>query len=494
MSTLKNAWATALEDSAPVAEFDIDVNEAPEIDTDEDGAPLEAVDAEGEPSFDAIETDMVEDEAEVEEAEAVAEKLEDTAVQLESAAVAIENRIANQGGMTNGELEFLMIGLEGRVKNTRSLFPSTESFGHSRLAASNEALESVKKGIAFIWKALRDAITAVMNKLRQWFGTVIKGAVKLKTRANGVIAAANRLTGEPITPKISLNKVQVFVGSGGKIATDGKSALHQLRALQGAVETTVGGDNTASWVQYINSYSNVLKDAMKAVEGKEFNEAELIGKITNIPGYANAGYNSKNTEQMNSRFSGVNAQASAEMPGGKRVFYMGLPGGTTPTTVEAFNEASKNRGMRLDSASAAAKAKSPATTEFTAMNKADIVAMAGIVDSIAGIIVNYQTSWSRRDKSVSDVQKAVDQSVKLVDAKKGEYAGDAKRQQALGSVLRSLSNEIKAAPKADAQFIQYALSTSNDFLLYCTRSLAAYKPAKEKKAKDEDTKVDAPAA
>ncbi len=98
MSTINSAWAAALEDAAPVAEFDIDVNEAPEIDTDEDGAPLEAVDAEGEPTFDAIETEMVEDEVEVEEADAVAEKLEDTAVQLESAAIAIENRIASKGG------------------------------------------------------------------------------------------------------------------------------------------------------------------------------------------------------------------------------------------------------------------------------------------------------------------------------------------------------------------------------------------------------------
>lgn len=488
MSTINSAWAAALEDAAPVAEFDIDVNEAPQIDTDEDGAPLEAVDAEGEPTFDAVETEMVEDEAEVEEADAVAEKLEDTAVQLESAAIAIENRIASKGGMTQGELEFMMIGLEGRIKNTRSLFPSTESFSHSRLSASAEAMDSIKKGAAALWKALRDAITAVMNKLRKWFGTVIRGAVKLKTRANGVKTAAARMPDTPVESKITLNRVQSFLGSGGKIATDGKSALHQLRALELAVGNVLSSENTAGWSSYINSFSNVLNDLMKPEGAENFNEATAISKVTMLAGFSNAGYTTKNTEAKNSRYAGINAASSGDLPGGKRVFFMGLPGGNSPKNLEELKATYKNRGMRLDSAMAGAT-KPVATKEFATMTKDDIVKMAGLVENIATTIIDYQTSWTRRDKAVTDVQKAVDKAVKMVDAKKGDFAGDAKRQAVLGTLLRGISNEIKNAPKADAQFIQYTLSTSSDFLAYCTRSIAAYKPAKAKKddKADKDT-------
>lgn len=478
---LNNAWAAALEDAAPIAEFDIDVNEAPEIDVDEDGAPLEAVDAEGEPTFEAIETEMVENAAEVEEAEEVAEKLEDTAVQLESAAVAIENRIAHHGGMTNGELEFMMMGLEGRVKNTKTLFPSTESFSHSRLSASNEALESVKKGLAFIWKTLRDAITAIMTKLRQWFGTVMRGAIKLKTRANGVKGTAARVTQNARLANISLNRVQSFMGAGGKIATDGPSALMQVNLLETAVSNILSDSNTASWVTYINSFSKVLEEIMKPVEGS-FDEVATIAKVTSIKGYATAGYNDSSAKDANSRYPGTNARYAGDLPGGKSVFYVGMPNGKKPTTFEEYHAASRNRGARLDTLTAQAP-KVPQNSEFKTLSKENIVKIAGVVASIADTIIDYQSSWTRRDKAVTDVQKAIDKAVKLVDAKKGDYSGDAKRQQVLGTILRGLGNEIESAPRADVALIQYALSTSSDYLAYCTRSIAAYKPAKEKKAK-----------
>ena len=481
---INSAWAAALEDSAPVAEFDITVNPEPEIDYDEDGAPLEAVDADGEPTFDVVETEMVEDAAEVEEAEAVAEKLEDTAVQLESAAVAVEDRIHNHGGMTGGELHFMMIGLEGRIKNGRRLFPSNEAFSDSRLSASNEALESIRSGIQAIWKALRDAITAVLNKLRQWFGTTLRGAVKLKKRANGVIAAASRITQTAVNEKkITLNSVQSFVSSGGKVASTGDGAQTQLVSLTAVTKQVLSPKNVNNWNTYVNAYNSVLEDLMTVHDNNsgEFDEAAVISKVTSIKDWATAGYGKLgNTSETSDRFKGFNTTATGSLPGGKRVFMMTGPSAGTPTTLAAFNEAQAHRGVRVASITEGAKAPKKAQ-EFETLTISEIQDLAGRVNDIASIIVDYETSWNKRDKAIQTVQKAIDKAVKKVEAKKGDYAGSAKQQQVTGGVLRAIANELKAAPRNDATFIQYALTTSNDYLLYCTRSIAQYKEPKAKK-------------
>ena len=493
MSQFNNAWAAALEDSAPVAEIDIDINEAPEIDTDEDGAPLDGTDAYGEPTYEVLETEMVEGEADYEEADDTVENLDETVAQLESATVAVENRIANNGGMTNGELEFLMIGLEGRVKNTKSLFPSTESFSHSKLSASQEAKKSLKEGLAYVWKTLCDAIDAVLRKLREWFGSTKRAAAKLKVRAEAVKKAGGDLKGKTAKEKkITLNAAHSFLTGGNKFASTGAEAYKQVGVLQSAVSDVFNLRATKAWGEYVSNYSNAVDDIIKNGASSGLSEADMIKKVTEVPNYTHGGYlYTAAMSDAGDRFPGISARKLESLPGNMTVFLQYIANDKHPTTAEAFESAKGKRGIVLASTTAAKPtgAKSP---EFEVLSSSQIVEISTVVIEICDVIAAYDSAWGSRDKAVSATQAKVTAAIKTLNSNKGEGEDEAKRSKVIGVLLRGLTHDIKAAPARDAKLIQYALTTSKDYLQYCTRSIAAYKEGKvpaDKASKDEDAKA-----
>lgn len=493
MSQFNNAWAAALEDSAPVAEIDIDINEAPEIDTDEDGAPLEGVDAYGEPTYEVLETEMVEDEAEYEEADDVVENLDETVAQLESAAVAVENRIANNGGMTNGELEFMMIGLEGRVKNTKSLFPSTESFSRSKLTASQEAKKSLKEGIAWLWKTLCDAIDAVIRKLREWFGTTKRAAAKLKTRAEAIVKEGEKLKGKTAKEKkITLNAVHSFVTGGNKFASTGSEAENQMKVLTTAVNDVFNLRATKAWSEYINAYQLAVDDVIKNGASSSMSEEDMISKVTSVKGYAYAGYlYTQGMSDAGDRFPGTSSVKVQALPGNTTVFLQYVGTDATPKTAEAFESAKGKRGIVV-APTTTAKATEKKSPEFDVLAPGNIENIAGYVVETCDAISAYDAAWGNRDKAVSATQTKVTAAIKALNANKAEGEDEAKRSKVIGALLRGLTHDIKAAPARDAKLIQYALTTSKDYLQYCTRSISAYKEGKvpaDKASKDEDAKA-----
>lgn len=493
MSRFNNAWAAALEDSAPVAEIDIDINEAPEIDVDEDGAPLDGTDSYGEPTYEVLETEMVEDESEFEEADDVVENLDETVAQLESAAVAVENRIANQGGMTNGELEFMMLGLEGRIKNTKSLFPSTESFSRSKLDASNEAKKSLKEGIEWLWKTLCDAIDAVLRKLREWFGTTRKAAAKLQTRAEAVAKEGAKLKGKTAKEKkITLNAVHSFLVGGNKFATTGAEAEKQMKVLDSAVSNTFNLGATKAWSEYINAYSLAVDDIIKNGASSAMSEADMIGKVTSIKNYNGAGYTyNQSMSSAGERFSDISAAVFAPLPGNMSVFLQFTGADDTPTTAEAFEKIKSKRGLVV-APTTMTKSTDKKSPDFDVLSPDNIEGIAGLVIETCKSIASYDAAWGSRDKAVSATQAKVTAAIKALNANKGEDEDEAKRSQVIGVLLRGLTHDIKAAPARDTKLIQYALSTSKDYLQYCTRSIGAYKEGKvpaDKASKDEDAKA-----
>lgn len=494
MSNILNSWAAALEDAAPVAEIDIDINEAPEIETDEDGAPLEAVDAYGEPTYEALETEMVEDEAEYDEAEETVEKLEDTVVQLESAAVAVENRINSSGGMTSGELEFMMIGLEGRIKNTSKLFPSTESFSNSRMNASTEAMKSLKEGLAALWEALSNAIDAVIRKLREWFGTTKRAATKLKTRAAAIEKAGKELEGKaPKEKEITLNRAHSFFIGGNKFAKTGAEAVKQMDVLYKAIETTLDLKATRAWSTYVNTYAEVVDGLMKNALSDPKSEEEMVKAVTSIPGYYNGGY-VHDIEGMKAtagnRFSDIDSLSTPPLPGGMSIFLQHTGADSIPKTADEIDKAKGKRGLLLATTTKESPKKEGANNKFAVLTPAHIQDIAAKVDDMCQYITSYDTAWVARDKGVAATQAKVKAAMKAIKqgAKDADDTNYSKTAKVIGALLRSLSHDIKTAPGRDAKIIQYSLTTGSDFLGYCTRSIAAYKDGKvpaDKESKDE---------
>lgn len=494
MSNILNSWAAALEDAAPVAEIDIDINEAPEIETDEDGAPLEAVDAYGEPTYEALETEMIEDEAEYDEAEETVEKLEETVVQLESAAVAVENRINSNGGMTSGELEFMMIGLEGRIKNTSKLFPSTESFSNSRMNASTEAMKSLKEGLEALWNALSNAIDAVIRKLREWFGTTKRAATKLKTRAIAIRKAGKDLEGKTAKEKeITLNRVHSFL-VGNKFAKTGAEAEKQMEVLAKSVKANLELRATKAWSEYVNKYAEVVDGLIKNAASNPKSEEAMIAEVTSIPGYNHGGYlYTEGMTEAGNRFGDVKARMRPPLPGGMSVFLQYVDSSNLPKTADEIDKAKGKRGLVLATTTKESPKKEGGNTKFAVLTPMQIQDIAAMAQDMCESIIAFDAAWVSRDKGVAATQAKVKAAMKSVkkDAK-GADENSAKTAKVLGALLRSLSHDIKAAPGRDAKLIQYSLTTGSDFLGYCTRSISAYKEGKvpaDKESKDEKPKT-----
>lgn len=482
------SWAAALEDAgvaAPVAEFDITVNS--ETNVDEDGAPLEAIDNNGEPTLDALETDMAEDEAAVEEADDVVEKLEDTAVQLESMAMAIENRIEYHGGMTDGELQFMMIGLEGRINNPSSLFPSVESFSSgSRLAASNEALDSIKKGLKWIWEKLRAAISAVMDQLRKWFGTTQRAALKLKKRANAIMGSANGINGNPREKQIEFGKVRSFFISGKGVANTQADAVQYINNLTGVMKRLLNSGTRDKWGKYVESTINEFTKAINTMksdtDGSTVDLFDLLDNVLDVPLYDSMGYDVTNFGWGKSSADGVNTWESDELPGGYHMFISSVS--ATPETLNAEklqNLITTRRIVLVDH-----KLKAPSEVKFEVLDSTGMRTIATAVESIADIIIGYQTSWQRRDKIVDSVKKNIDKTINELSKIKndGRDMRKAMYNSAIQKFLRGFSSELKASPKFDAKLISYAIGTSNDYLLYCTRSMSMYGKTTTQAVKD----------
>lgn len=484
------SWAAALEDAgvaAPVAEFDITVNS--ETNVDEDGAPLEAIDDNGEPTLDALETDMAEDEAAVEEADDVVEKLEDTAVQLESMAMAIENRIEYHGGMTDGELQFMMIGLEGRINNPSSLFPSVESFSSgSRLAASNEALDSIKKGLKWVWEKLKAAIKAVMDQLRKWFDTTQRAAIKLKKRANAIKANATNLKGDPREKQIEFGKVRSFFIRGRGVASSQANAVSYINSLSGVMSKLLNSSSRDKWVKYVELTSaefNKAVTSMKAQPEKSANGSELgemLGDLLDVPMYDTAGYDVSNFGWKQNKEGGRTFWTSDELPGGRYMFVSSMTDFDGSLDTEKLQQLIASRKVDL----VTRKEDVAAEAKFEVLDSNNMREIANAVESIADIIIGYQTSWQRRDRVVGDVKKNIDKGVnelsKLKDSEENKNYN--KLNSVIQIFLRGFSNELKTAPKFDAKLISYAIGTSNDYLLYCTRSASMYGKTTTQAVKD----------
>ena len=488
MSYLGRKWGFAIESSgagevldAPTAEFNIEVNP----DVDETGAPLEAVDAEGNPTIDVVQTEIVEDQAEIEETADQVEKLEDTAEVLEHYVAAIEHRIRTNGGLTAGEYEFLMIGLESRVKNAGSLMPSVESMNSGRLAASREALDSIKEGIRKVWETIKRAVQSLYRKVKGWFVKTFDGAEMLRKRTEGVKTKNDKITGavDDNSP------LQLGGGDGAKLMDKDGKAISTGDALVKGLTTL---KELAS--NYIKLYSSdedaIIQNVAADIEliTEEAKNAKNNGTMT-IKSFSTQNKESKdNYKQLNANKTVLaehktntdldyGTVADNDMLGGKTLIVVkGLTKvAKSASDVDVFDKWRKDyENQRVMIKPYYSRLKEYNDGSSKVMTLSNINNACDLIIQICEIITGYRRNWLNRERMLDQVMKDVDSSVREVESDMSDTKITGLKSKVVGCI-RSIGKRINNALNDQVAIISYLLSTCKAALSYCTRSQSRYK-------------------
>ena len=489
MSYLGRKWGFAIESSgagevldAPTAEFNIEVNP----DVDETGAPLEAVDAEGNPTIDVVQTEIVEDQAEIEETADQVEKLEDTAEVLEHYAAAIEHRIQTNGGLTAGEYEFLMIGLESRVKNAGELMPSVESVGRGRLAASREALDSIKEGIRKVWETIKRAIQSLYRKVKGWFIKTFDGAEMLRKRAEGVKNKNDKVTGA-IDDNAPL---QLGNGDGAKLMDkDGKAIATGEALVKGL--TTLKELATNYIKLYSSDEDTIIQQVAEDVEmiTDEVKNAKKNNNTVTIQSFSKLNKDSKDNYKQLKANKTVLAEhktdtdldystiADNDMLGGKTLIVVkGLsPAATSASNADEFDKWRKDyENQRVMIKPYYLKLKEYNDGSSKVMTLSNVNNACDLIIQICEIITGYRRNWLNRERTLDQVMKEVDSSVREVESDMSDTKITGLKSKVVGCI-RAIGKRINNALNDQVAIIGYLLSTCKAALVYCTRSQSRYK-------------------
>lgn len=483
MRNRRVSWSTALEDSsgasevleAPVAEFEINVNEV-----DEDGAPLEAVDAQGEPTVDVTVPETEEALDDVEDAEEVVEKLEETSEVLESYAIAIESRINQNGGLTASEWELVQIGLKSRIKNIEALTPSKESFSYGRLSASNEALDALKEGLAKVWEAIKSAIMAVINRVRKWFIGALSDASRLAKRAKGIKAAAQK-RGTSIKDgekNIEMSGARGLVGKDGKPMDDKdyvRASAAYLAITDGLLLKAAGKVNDRI-SKSAEEVSDLVEEYAKKSDGDIANGInKFIGTDMNKAKSFLDDAVSFETKATQKTVNGVNCSVKSidNLPGGEMFMVQAVvengSGIKDVGSLRAYLAAEKVAFVKAEDNKKEVEDKQ----DFPILNRTTIDAICDNVETACDNIVKFKKDFEDRNKYSDGFIKKMDKIV--ASAGKEE---NVKNNPQVSAFIRALcegkGGQVRRYNSEVAAVVQAIISKSKTLLAYAQRSASMY--------------------
>lgn len=483
MSYLGRKWGFAIESSgagevldAPTAEFNIEVNP----DVDETGAPLEAVDAEGNPTIDVVQTEIVEDQADIEETADQVEKLEDTAEVLEHYAAAIEHRIQTNGGLTAGEYEFLMIGLESRVKNAGHLMPSVESVSRGRLAASREALDSIKEGIRKVWETIKRAIQSLYRKVKGWFIKTFDGAKMLAVRAEGVKKKNDKISGgieDTSGLELGSGDGAKLMDKDGKPCADGRALLTGLGQLKYLVTEYVK-HYSDDCDEYFNKLSTSITAATNKAKGMTIEVFITSFQTLNEQYKKNplgkaAGGKTPTKDHMTDPELDYGTIPNNDLMGGKTVIIIsGLKNKSniSSLTLEQMKKDLESQRVMIKPFYAKHKEYTDGTSKVMVLS--EISSACDLIITICNMITDYRKQWLNRERLVDQINRDIDSAVKDVDSEEYDKLGVA---SGLKQVIRGVGKLVTNQINDQVALIGYVLSTCKAALSYCTRSQSRHK-------------------
>ena len=441
-------------------EINIELN----IESDEDGVPLDTTAA---PEAQIL--DAQEDETELDDTAGAQEELEEAHEALEALAISIESYKAT-GGLTQqiAEEKYQQLDLITRKWGSlRSSCPSVESFGlessqlDATISLENTVIDAIKK----FWQTIVDTVSKWANDFRAWVTKILNVGTRLKKRAEAMKKQAGEMKQDNPGKEISGGTASAVFVSTGTLAQSAQN-LHKLATIglsRGLKEyqTFVNGSGAGS---------------LKALEtNQKDGDIDLSGAYSLYKIYESIDISGK----MASSKPGITLGVGKPLPGGK-AFTLSIV--TAPskfsTDVDGVGKAKKWVNAIEGSVDVVVSKDKIKSAKLKTLSKSDCSAVCDQVIEIAKVVEAYKANYSIREKAGKELVEFAKMASKEVKDENGKNGPLVKANVQIAQTLWSRMCQI------DKAILSGVLGGSNALLNFVNASINAGKAgAKEEPAK-----------
>lgn len=467
------------ENKAPVAGApDVGVEEHTEVATTEVTEPALVNDA---PVYFEADDSVANAVDDLEQAEIEQTEIEDDVESLGQARVALEryseilHRGIDNGGVSRETAEVIAFGMEQyntmlgvTPEEEEELVPSLEAFGGSgsRFEATkkmaNNAVEKIKKLVAFIKGALKALVQAVKST---WQKINVAG-IALKEKADKLAVKAAKLDASTL-------KEDTITIKGSSLFADGKYKGKEFEDMAKTV-TLITASIPAAVAKSIADHAKALEIASAdATNGDKIMDAIFTaGESLRIQGF-------KKPEATDGR--GYNIEQSDILPDNQRV-YVTFPvkGESAAPGAGIRGRLSKTAYINIGSDKNAKKA--PDNHQVKVASPAELASHAKRISKMAQAVIDSSKGTTSVENSVRLVEKAVksleDRAAKVAEMPFGNNAEELGNIQSLINSANASTALQSEVPRGNA----YLVRVLNAMLAVVERQMSEYAAPKEANA------------
>ena len=248
---------------------DVDVNIGQDAIVDEDGAALSPLaPATDEPIIEAQQTELVEEESEMDSTDLEDEAAESDIETLESIQLHLAKSL-EYGGLDSVSFEMFGLTMDHIYRKygiaSQDVLPSMESFSNDTLGQTTVSMEKVRDTLRSVKEGAVQLIKKLWFQLKEFLKGLFTFNLTAKKRASALIKAARELNDDTARPEIKLFNAQYLL-IGGKVPE--KSAL--INGYQTMAQSSTEITKTLS--AQTKAYGQLVNAALRAKANEESEE------------------------------------------------------------------------------------------------------------------------------------------------------------------------------------------------------------------------------
>ncbi len=421
-----------------------------------------------EPSVDQELAELEESKIKQDEIQKDCEAMVEAQTAMEDYADLLTHGMEN-GGINGQAAAFMRLGMErfeAMFGIDEPLTPSVEAFGGSasQQHSTQVSLESVSETLKKSWEAIKRALTALVNAIKDVYAKATNAADRLEKRATALRAKAQSAKGQQ--------------AKSDKITISGASRLYADGVWKGDDVATITGFLTYGLGRYPEAaikYAQRVMETVRQIKPDSITK-ESAATILKMTDTILQDFQGKAASSSDKRFAGDTEVKHTEVLPGNMALYVAQPVVKGDELAALRKLASTLRADML----AVPEAKAGEKTHEITVATPDVLAnRAGQIANAAGIITKSKQNSDKIRKVVDDLMKAGDDLRDRAD--KAELNEEQKK--VVDATLRGLVAIQRLLGGTVNGIIAYGVRTLNAQLVVVERQLAAYKV--EAKSDDE---------
>lgn len=419
---------------------DVDVNIGQDAIVDEDGAALSPLaPATDEPIIEAQQTELVEEESEMDSTDLEDEAAESDIETLESIQLHLAKSLEH-GGLDSVSFEMFSLTMDHIYRKygiaSQDVLPSMESFSNDALGQTTVSMEKVRDTMRSVKEGAVQLIKKLWFQLKEFLKGLFTFNLTAKKRASALIKAARELNDDTERPEIKLFNAQYLLID-GKVPE--KSAL--INGYQTVAQSSTEITKTLS--AQTKAYGQLISQALRAKANEESEET--------LTGVADASMNyveklvstSDKLVFSNARFEEVK-------------FGVG-EGKSLLSGVKLVADKTPKRGDDSDS------------YKVKPLTCSEIQKLAHMIEDMCDTLNTFDKSYDKKDME-NIVVKELPMLEEDKDGKVKEF-----------KVTRQIKKGIKSELNLQRKYLSFIGKVNKAALDYCAQSLSAIKKDAPKK-------------